>query len=425
VTTVVPQVASSRSRGEELTLLVIALLVVAGCRSTAPPPFKQVQPIQIAVDAPLSGSEAGYGLPMLNGVRFAVGAHAPIKGFKLEVVPLDDARGGVHNPEQGALNVQGVAGKPMVLGMIGPLHSTVAKAEIPIAAASNLTMITPGATNDCLTKELPYCSDLARALRANHPNNFFRLGSTDGLEGPAMADFAVDSLKLTRVAVASDNGIFGKTVADGFRAELKRRGGAVTTSYDFDPTSVSDFTPFLKTARDAGAQAVYFGGFTITKGCQLRAQMKGVFPVDVPFLSDDGILEDPQCVKEAGAYAANVYASIAGADAANDPGAQPMVRAFRKAFPRPDDYGQYSVPAIEATNVLIAAIDRAVDAAGGKMPTREQVRDEVSKTREFKTVFGPLTFDDAGDGSLRIVSIYECKSDNPAAEWPFMSEIRL
>jgi branched-chain amino acid transport system substrate-binding protein len=385
--------------------------------------------IKIGVEMPLSGTEGSQGQPILKGVRYAVDkVGGSIKGYTLQVADYDDAVNGVHDPQKGAQNVTSMAGDPKVLAFVGPLNSNVAKNEIPIASDAHLAMISPANTNVCLTKDqpdsrFPYdaaCGGLAAQLRKGNPNNYFRLVTTDDYQGPAMADLFMQTLHVTKVAVGSDNQTYGKGIADAFTAELKAKGGtAVGTRFDYDQQNTNDFKTWLTAEKAAGAQAVYVGGVTSTKVCQVRAQMQGIFDVSTPFGGGDGIVQDDNCVKDAGAMAPNVYASIAAVDPQHVPSAKATIDAYKKANPGPNDYTAYSIVAADAAGIEIAAIGRAIDNNGGTLPTdaakaREAVRAEVAKTKDYQGALGSTTFDSKGDTNVKIISIYEYTSSDPA-----------
>src|SRR5437868_15077907 len=59
-----------------------------------------------------------------------------------------------------------------------------------------------------------------------------------------------------------------------------------------------------------------------------------------------------------------------------------------------------------ARNAHMAATGRAIYAANGSTPSRDQVRAEMAKTKGFVGVIGTYDFDEKGDTSLKIVSIY-------------------
>src|SRR5207302_6395791 len=149
-------------------------------------------------------------------------------------------------------NVQQMISNSKVLAMVGPFNSNVARAEIPIANQAPLAMMSPSNTNECLTQTFPYCDPTPAKLRPTGKNNYFRIAAPDTVQGPAMADFAIDTLKITKLAVWSDNETFGKGVADNFAKEITKKNGTVVARSDFDWKSTNDFRPFLQAAKDAG-----------------------------------------------------------------------------------------------------------------------------------------------------------------------------
>src|SRR5437763_16871049 len=169
-----------------------------------------------------------------------------------------------------------------VLGVVGPLHENGARAEIPISNRAKLAQISPANTNQCLTKNIyipttlgapkdTTCKDAGifapADLRPTGVNNYFRVATTDDLQGPAMADYAVDVLKVTKLGVASDNEVYGKGIADTFSAEFKNKGGTVVKRSAFDTKSTNDFRGVLQSAKGAVATAIYFGSTDSNKGC--------------------------------------------------------------------------------------------------------------------------------------------------------------
>jgi branched-chain amino acid transport system substrate-binding protein len=410
------------------------LIVASGCTAggTGGPGSS---PLHIGVDLPLTGPEGRAGLPALNGIRFFVRQHPKLDGFDVSITSSDDAGGGPPNPLLGASNVTAFINDPALVAVIGPFDSAVARKEIPIANAAGLAMVSPSTSNPCLTKDafLPAglnptrtavtCKDAglpsASDLRPEHVNNFFRLAPTDDLQGPAAADFAVKNLHLFRAAVVSDHEAYGQAMAAGFTGRFEKLGGSVVGHLEFDPTTDTDTTTFLKSMRAAGAQAVYFGGATSGKGCAIRAQMKGIFDGGeaTPYLGSDGIAEDSACISDAAGNAAGIYATVPAVDAGSLPAATGTIAAFRSAFGRTSDYGPYTIVAYDAAAVLFAAIDRAIRAAGGRLPARGNVISQLSTTSGFAAATGMMGFDAAGDTTNRVISIFQPTGNDPAEPW--------
>jgi branched-chain amino acid transport system substrate-binding protein len=408
--------------------LALASLVLAACGTSNTGNSANKGTIKIGVDFPESGAETSNGVPALNGVRYAVSTTGSTDGFTLEVSNLDDAVAGVHDPAKGAQNMAQFVDDTKVLGVIGPFNSSVAKAEIPVTNRASLVQISPANTNPCLTKPVYIpaalsggaeisCADGAgytpSGLRPTGVNNYFRVATTDDYQGPAVADYALNTLHLTMVAVASDNEAYGKGIADTFSARFKNKNGTVVYRQDFPNAShISDFKSFLQTAKGKGAQAVYAGGTNSNNLCIMRNQMSGIFPSTAQFLGGDGLVNG-DCLKDAANEAPNIFASIATVDASGNPAAKSTIDGFKKAYPNSSDFGAYTMPAYDATKILIQAIHLAIQANNGNMPSRAQVLAQMTKVN-YTGVLGHTTFDSNGDTTAKVISIYQSKATSDA-----------
>jgi len=399
------------------SLMLVGAFLAAACSQGGGGTGGGKGEIIIASDFPVSGADRASGRPAEAGTAYAIQTNNTIKGFTITHKPYDDAVNGVHDPQKGAQNVTDMCNNSKVLGMVGPFNSNVARATIPVANKCNLVMISPSNTNECLTQTFDYCDPKPAALRdASQPQNYFRVAAPDTVQGPAMADFAYDTLKITKIAVWSDNETFGKGVADNFAKEFQKKGGTVVVRQDFDTKTTSDFKPFLQRAKDAGAGGIYAGATSATKGCIPRAQSKGI--LDVPYLGPDGI-GDSQCIKDAGDQATDkMYYTNAAADASQDSANKDLIAAFTKAFPQKDDTGAYTFPAYDCAKIVLDALSRAIDAAGGNMPTRKQVLDAVQNTKSLKLSTGTYSFDKNGDPTSATMAFYQLKG----SDWAFVKQ---
>jgi len=415
----------------------VALLAAAALTACSVPGFggPPAAMLKIGVDLPLGGAEGRVATPALNGVRFYVQQHPTLDGFAIDLVAKDDSLGGSPDAPLGTANLQALAADPLVMAVIGPFDSSVARAEIPVANQASLAMVSPATSSPCLTKPdyvpaalrpshvavsckdagLPAPSD----LRPSGVNNYFRLAATDDLQGPAAADYAIKSLHLLRVATISDHEAYGQALAGSFAARFQAQGGSIVGRLDLDPSATVDATAFLGRMKADGAQAIYFGGTAANKGCAVRAEMAGVFGAGeaAPFLGGDGIADDPACTQDAGANAAGIYATVPIVDASSVGSAEPVIAAFKSAFPDPSDYGAYTVIAYDAAAVVYDALDRAIKAAGGQAPPRGNVISQLSATRDFDGVTGVFGFDAGGDSTRRVITVYESQPEAPRGPW--------
>ena len=416
------------------------LLLVAACASSAPAaPAAPV--LRIGVDLPVTGREARAAVPALNGVRFYVQTHPTLDGFQVLLTMTNDAAaGGLPSPERGAANVHAFVADPTVVAMIGPFDAAVARKEIPVANAASLAMISPATSSPCLTRNVfvpatlnPARTDIdckmaglpsAAELRPTQLNNFFRLTTTDDLQGAAAADYLFGKLHVIRAAAVSDHEAYGQGLVDAFSARFTTLGGTVVARVDLDPAN-PDAATFLAGAKNEGAQAVYYGGSTPGGGCAVRGQMRAVFPAAgaTPFLGADGIAQDPACVTAAGENSPGMYATVPIVDAATLPSAAPTIRQFKATFGSTSDYGPYTVVAYDATAVLYAALNRAIQAAGGHLPDRQAVISELAHTADLAGATGNLGFDAAGDTTNRVISVFEATGTNPRSSWKLVDTV--
>jgi branched-chain amino acid transport system substrate-binding protein len=400
----------------------LAVLLLAVACSPAAPSASAGKTLRIGVDLPLSGPEVRAATPALNGARFFVQTHPKLDGFDVRLVATDDAA----DPARGVSNVDTFVSDPSIVAMLGPFDGPVARKEIPVANAAGLAMVSPATSNPCLTRDtyLPAflnpartavsCKDAglpsASDLRPAHANNFFRLTTTDELQGAAAADFAFDTLHLLRLAVISDHEAYGQGLAAAFSARFARRGGSVVGRLDAGTTeSGSDIASFLSRMKADRVEALYYGG----AGCSVRTELASVWTGGdaAQLLGGDGIAQDPACA------GAGVYATVPIPDPTSLAGASATITAFRSSFGATTAYGPYTMLAYDATAVVYAALDRAIRDAGGATPTRAAVLAQVAQTSGLAGVTGQLGFDPAGDTTNRVVTVLQAPAGDARSPW--------
>jgi len=130
-------------RPSRLAVLMLGVLVVAGCTVGVGTPPQSIGVIKLGVDLPLSGDDAPDGLPAKNAIDLAIKQAGRVCGasrhpdacFDLQAVAYDDVSQGIHDPAKGAKNVQLLVEDARVLAMVGPLYDSLAKSELPVAAS--------------------------------------------------------------------------------------------------------------------------------------------------------------------------------------------------------------------------------------------------------------------------------------------------
>jgi len=360
--------------------------------------------IKIGVDLPVSGADASIGIPTQNGAVLAI-EEANKNGFaggkyKLQASLLDDAVQGKHDPAAGAQNVKTFIADSAVLAMIGPFNSNVAKSEIPLTNDAGLVQIAPSTTNDGLT-----IGDDAKKLRTAHPdtNAFFRVCTRDSRQGSTLAQIAAQKLGYKKAFIIDDNETYGKGLADVFEASFKQLGGTVL-GHEHTTANQVDFKALLTKAASLKPDVVFYGGTTSTGGGLVRKQMADAGLGNTPYLGGDGISDD-EFEKVAGDSANGAYMTTAAPDASKLPSAKDFVTAYKARFN--SDVGPYSANAYTAAKIEIAAIEKAINDDGGKLPTRADVLKNVAATTNFASPIGKIGFDANGDTTAPILSLYK------------------
>jgi branched-chain amino acid transport system substrate-binding protein len=390
-----------------LSALAILGLVITIPGSGVLQPARAATAVKIGVDLPMSGGEAPNGVPTNNGVLLAIDQANGLGIYQFSEELKDDAVNGVHDPAQGAKNIQELIADFSVVGIVGNFNSNVGKATIPLTNAAGIVQISPSQTNEGLTKP----EDGALDLRKTHPDqiNYFRVCTTDDIQGPVGADYAFKTLKARKIAILDDQETYGKGIADNFEKEFKRLGGTVL-SHDGIPKGTQDFHAILTKIKSENPDLLFFGGVTTTGGGLVRKQMPDV-GLNIPMSGGDGIVED-EFLKVAGDAANDTYGTVAAIDATKLPAAQDFITAYKAKFH--EDPGAYSANAYVAAKIIIDA----VTAVG---PHRDKVRAWVAALHNYKSIIGTFSFDQNGDTTNRVISIYEVKN----GKWDWISQLNF
>lgn len=413
-----------------LTAAAIAGFVLVGCGGSGGG-AKGNTTIKICTELPVSGADTSAGKPAENGAALAIkqaNDNKAIPGYTFVHVPFDDVgAGGTHDPATGANNIRSAASDGLVAGCVGPFNSSVALAEMPIANSAGLALISPSNTNPTLTK--PEGGQLG-TLRPTNKVTYFRVSTTDDLQGPAGADYFYKTVGVKKVYVIDDTETYGKGIADTFAAQFQKDGGTVVGRKGLDKTT-KDFKPTITEAVTLGADGIYYGGTDADGGTLCRVQMVSVpGAANLPYAGGDGLETDSflTTTKQANALGATV--TVASVNADKLASAADFKTAFAKQFPDPAAYGAYSANAYDAANILIQSIKKALDGGAvtpkdgsdtdGAKTFRQAVIDQIAKI-DYNGVTGHTTFDANGDTTNKVISIYKSASDG----WDFVTQLNV
>ncbi len=338
--------------------------------------------IKIGVAGPHSGDLASYGIPSINAAKLVVkarNAKSGINGSKIELVVEDD----VCKPEIAVNTATKLIGNDVTI-LLGHICSGATKAALGLYKESKVIAISPSATNPALTQS------------GNYPN-FYRTIASDDAQARLEVDFALDTLKLKRIAVLHDKGDYGKGLAEFAKKFLEADSRAKVVLYEGITPGAVDYSAVVQKIKRSKAEAVIFGGYH-PEASKIVTQMRKK-KMKTIFISDDGVKDDT-FIKVAGEYAEGVYAT-GPKDTSNNPISKEATAAHQKEFG--SDPGAFFINAYAGMMAIINAISvtNSLDYADIEAALRNEW---------VATPLGIIKFDERGDAIGVGFSMYQVQS---------------
>ncbi|HQY06598.1 MAG TPA: ABC transporter substrate-binding protein [Lacunisphaera sp.] len=324
------------------------------------------EPIRIGEFASLTGKEATFGQTVHKGTVLAIeeaNAAAGALGRPLELLTEDDQS----KPGESATVVKKLISRDKVVAILGELTSGRTLEAAPIAQAARIPLISPGAT----------------AVEVTAKGNYiFRICFIDEFQGTVMAQFALDTLKVRRVAILSSvSSAQSVGLAKFFRERVTQGGGTVVLEQRYGDGD-KDFRAQLTAIKAAGVDAVFVPGY-YTEAALIAKQAREL-GLAMPLLGIDG-WESSQLIAIGGAAVEGAYLSTHYSAENQAPGVLAFNERFRARWG--EDSNALSALAYDAALVLIDALKRAGTTDGPAL------RAALAATRDFPGATGRITFD--------------------------------
>ena len=359
--------------------------------------------VTVGINLPFTGADAHDAELIKDGALLAIDEvtdKGGIAGYRVEVWLLDDgtATAGQYDPVQAATNARKMVADKAVVAAIGPQMSGSGKAMAPILSQGDLATVTPSSTNPDITDPR-----YAGQYRPKGKAIYFRTVTTDAFQGPNMANFLAETLKVKSVYVLDDSGAYGVGIADAFQQQAEKRGLKVLGRDQLNPKE-ADYTTTLTKIKSLNPDALYYGGVA-QAGVKVVKQASDIIPSAIK-AGGDGVY-GAEILRGAGFPAAEGwYATIAAPNVLENPEAAPWIERFAKKYGMQPE--NYSITAYDAARVILDAVARV--AQSGPEVTREVVRDAIQNAR-VKTLQGEISFDDNGDLTSRVISVFQIHHD--------------
>jgi len=352
-------------------------------KEAAPAPEKkELEPIRLGVAGPHSGDLASYGIPTVKAAELVVehrNQMGGICGRKIELIVEDD----VCKPEVAANTATKLLGNKVHM-VLGHICSGATKAALGIYKDSNIVAMSPSATNPPLTQSGEY-------------PNFFRTIASDDAQAKLEVDFAINRLKLSKIAVLHDKGDYGKGLAEFAKSFIEQIPGAQVVLFEGITPGAVDYSAVVQKVKSSGAEAVIYGGYH-PEASKIVTQMRKK-AMDTIFISDDGVKDDT-FIKVAKEYAEGVYAT-GPMDTTANPMAITATEEHRKKYN--EDPGAFFLNAYAAALALLNAVEKSNS-------TDYNALVSALRTEYVATPLGIIRFDEKGDAIGVGFAMYQVQS---------------
>ena len=358
--------------------------------------------VVIGVDAPLSGDLSALGAGIQNSADLAAkqaNNKKYVPGVTFKIKALDDQA----QASSGQQNATALVADKDVLGVVGPLNSSVAQSMQKVFEQANLAEVSPANTNPALSQG----ENWANGTKDRPFKTYFRTATTDAIQGPFAAQYLYKTAKKTKVFVVDDKKTYGAGLAGTFKVEYKKLKGNIVGEDHINPDD-RDFSAIVTKIKNSGAQAVYYGG-EYPAAAPLSLQLKRA-GAHIPLMGGDGIYSK-EFIKlntsAVGDLATSVGYPVDQLPSAKEFIANYKTAGYKDAF---EAYGGYSYDSAWA---VIEAVKAVVADNGGKLPddARAKVVDAMSKV-SFEGVTGKVSFDEFGDTTNKQLTVYQVKGSD-------------
>jgi branched-chain amino acid transport system substrate-binding protein len=235
-------------------------------------------------------------------------------------------------------------------------------------------MLSPGSTNPKVTVD----PDTGKVR-----DYVFRACFIDPVQGTAVANFAMNDLKMKRLAILYPvNSDYGTGLRDYFEEAVKKGGGEIVAKESYTEKQDVDFRSQLTKIKNANPEGIFCSGYYTEAG--LIAKQARELGITVPLMGGDGWDSD-QTVKIGGQAVDGCYFSNHYSAEEDRPEIKAFVNAYKQRYNKVPD--AMAILAYDSMKLMADAINRAGSTDGAK------IRDALAATKDFPGASGTITID--------------------------------
>ena len=318
---------------------------------------------------PLTGDAASYGISVMQGGQIAVdeinaagGVQVGDATYMLELKFADDEAS-----EDTVITAYNSLMDSGINALMGAVTSGACLAVIEQSSQDGILQITPSGS----------------ALGCTEYDNTFRLCFTDPLQGTTLADYAVDNLGASKIAVIYNNADeYSTGIMEAFVEEAEAKGAEIVANEAFVTGDV-DFRTQLTSIKATDAELICVPAY-YQDATYITQQAKDL-EMDIPFIGSDGWDGVLGTVTDVTTVEGAVFLSPF---LASDPAVADFVEAYEAAYNATPD--QFAADGYDTVYVIKAAMEQA-----GSIESA----DLIAAMTEIQVdgVTGSVTFDATGE----------------------------
>ncbi len=316
----------------------------------------------------LTGSEATFGQSSHNGLVLAVeevNNSGGVLGKKIKLI-TEDNQG---KPSETQTVVQKLINRDKVVAIIGEVASSRSMAGAPICQAAKIPMITPASTSPEVTVIGDY---------------IFRVCFIDPFQATVMSKFAINSMKVKKIALLVDQkNAYSTGLADNFKQVFTGMGGEIVEEQKYSAGD-KDFKAQLTSIKAKNPEAIFIPGYyTDVNLISIQAREIGL---TCPLFGSDGWESEKLTEGKAkDALEGSFFSTHVSADDPS-PRVQDFIKKYKAKYNKePDAMGFL---AYDAGMILFDAMKRAGSTEG------EKIKNALATTKDFPGVTGIITINE-------------------------------
>ena len=326
-------------------------------------------PIKIALVNAQSGQLSSLGKWELKGAKLAVDEWNKAGGVNGRTVQLDvfDDQG---DPTVGTNIARKIASQNYI-AMLGTAESAVTIAMAPTLRTEEIPNIASGQSPGMVALKSPF---------------LFLNGPTSTTYDETLAKYVIDAEKMTKVAMISNNGAYGKGEHDAFLKAMEDRG-LKPVADQVVTIDQKDFSAQLTKIRQKSPEVIFLGAEEVESGLIVKqardlgidAPFAGAAPQGTPVYIDTAGAENAE-----GTIVSSPYLSNDGTEQA-----EKFAAAYKAAYN--EEAEMHGAKAYDGAQILLTALKTSDVATGKKLA-------DAIRAVQRKGLLGNFDYDETGVG---------------------------